>query len=87
MQLYLLIIFQKHKLSIYTYRDSWLFSQLVLVFNKHRNDNNNKQMMKLQKQFLKLLLVLCSAIGYAQSFSSPTTIPANGNVTVKNYKL
>ena len=39
------------------------------------------------KRYIIFLLVLCSAIGYAQSFSSPTTIPANGNVTVKNYKL
>ena len=39
------------------------------------------------KRYIIFLLVLCSAIGYAQSFSSPTKIPANGNVTVKNYKL
>ena len=44
-------------------------------------------MMKLQKQFLKLLLVLCSAIGYAQSFSSPTTIPANGTITVNGVTI
>ncbi len=43
-------------------------------------------MIKL-KQFLAWLLVINSVIGYAQSFSSPTTIPANGNVTVNGVTI
>ena len=39
------------------------------------------------KRYIIFLLVLCSAIGYAQSFSSPTKIPANGNVTVNGVTI
>ena len=39
------------------------------------------------KRYIIFLLVLCSAIGYAQSFSSPTIIPANGNVTVNGVTI
>lgn len=43
--------------------------------------------MKNIKFQITLLFVLASVIGFAQSFSSPTTIPANGNVTVNGVTI